>query len=662
MPAEIESQRKAKRRKLVDESSITEIKSIDDLRRLLKFQPDFQLESKAAIQRFKQFLAGITGLDDDAARVRSLEILRAYSEDEISLNQEAAPLSGLISLWSSAVDTNDESILSSVPSVLALFLKTISSYLEFRTLGLSLCNRLLLKDKLRLFDRGLTATKTKEHLISPCLRLLTEIVNFDGGEVASLVYSKRETTFRRLEVFLDQRNPSIRSEDVQLKPTLRRIAQRFLLANLKFQSVSAKGDIIAQGRTIRACLQNLKNDRPDIVTDILVSLEKDVVRASALAKGIKGRLFDNSNLSLLSSLYKFQEPASDPASGGSVRAQVDILLRLICTQPESGVLLPQNGWYPAGSNPEKSLKSSADSNTIESNADSSFNSGYRDKSVPKNGVLSTFIQALRPDMDTLQASLLLDTFRAAPELVADYFAKKSSFIAEPKDTPAWLGQSAFFFSVIQLPVPKYCGWRDGYAALPPPSSTVIESILPRPLDRANTTRSLNLNHEVITLFAVRAVTVAFQKLSKVLEVYGTPTSNLGSWKQASSDLISAFSQRCPSARDVLSTLQRTPKSDEKLRGSIIELLSKYYQVLPRLMLLEKFDASLALMDTISRVEKGEEEQSLKYVRFSELENLLKIAQISPDTKWWHKPGRSPRLESLAGTDVNQIHHTTLHSL
>ena len=644
MTSEFESQPKAKRRKVNGQGPIAEVDSVHDFRRLLIFQPSSQLEVKAAIEQLKGFLTTIAGSDNSAARDRTLKILRTYCEEQSSSEQEDVPFHSLIALWSSAVDTNNESLLSSVPSVLALYLKTISSHLEFRNIGLSLCKNLLLKDRLRLFDRGLTATKTKEHLISPCLRLLTEIVSFDGGQVACSVYSKRDTTFRRLEVFLEQRIPNVHASDgTQQKPTLRRIAQRYLLANLKFQSVSARGDIIAQGRAIRACLQNLKNDRPDIIIDILVSLEKDVVRVSSLTKTIKGLLFNSSNLSSLASLYIFREQGTGQSSGRSVRDQVDTLLRLICTQPESGILQPQNGWYPAGINPEKSLRRAADPNRIDLNAASLIISGYRDKFPPKNAVLSTFIQALRPETDTLQASLLLDVFRAAPELVADYFARKHNFITEPKDTPAWLGQSAFVFSAIQLPVPKYCGWRDGYAALPPPTSVVIENILPSPLSRANTTRSLNLNHEVITLFAVRALTVAFQKLSKVLDLYRGPTSNQDSWKQASSDLMSAFSQRCPLAKEVLTTLQRAPKSDEVLRGSIIELLSKYYKVLPHLMLLEKFDVSLALMDTIKRIEIVGEDQNRTSSTFLELENLLKIAQISPDTKWWHKPGKLPLL-------------------
>lgn len=644
MENHVEAHRKVKRRKVVHDAPEAAIRSAGDLHRLLTSQE----EIRTAIQLFKEFLLEIPQLVDNEGRAKRLQILKVYSEEQLSLNQQASTFPDLISAWTAAVESNNESILSSVPSVLALYLKTVSSLLDFRDIGLSLCRSLLFKDHLRLFDRGLTATKTKEHLISPCLRLLTEIVSFDGGEVAGLVYSKRDTTFRRLELFLDQRAPSATgSADVRQKPTLRRIAQRYLLANLKFQSASAKGDIIAQGKILKSCTQNLRSDGADIIRDVLTCLENDIIKADSLTKSIKNRLFDYSTLCSLSKLYTFHEEANEVSTSKSIRDHVDDVLRLICTVEETGILLPQNGWYPPGSKSEKTPGPIADSDTIETGVDSALSQQQKNRFGVKNVVLSTFIQGLRPDTDSLQASLLLDIFRAAPELVADYFAKKNNFIVEPKDTPAWLGQSAFLFSTIQLPVPDYCGWRGGYAELPPPSPAVLESILPRPLDRMVTTRCLNINHEVITLFAIRALTVAFQKLSRVLETYNAATHDSDSWRQAASDLLMSFSQRCPLAKDVLTTLQRTPQSDEQLRGAIFELIAKYHQVLPQLMLVEKFDISLSLVDAIKRVESDLTGASLKPLRFAELENLLAIAQMSLDTKWWQKPGKLRSLKMLA---------------
>ncbi len=631
---------KPKRRRLNEHNPAHPILSSSDLHHLLVTGQSSQSDVKIAVKEFKEFLNAIRTSEDNEDRSQKLQILKVYSEEQASSKQQLNVFPDLFSIWFSAMETNNESVLSALPSVLALYLNTISSDLQFRAIGLSLCKCLLLEAKFRrLLDRGLTATKTKEHLISPCLRLLTEIVSFNGGEVATLLYSKRDTTFRRLEVFLDQRSPHHdASEGAQQKPTLRHIAHSYLLANLKFQSASAKADIIAQGKILRSSLQNLRNDPADIICDTLISLENDIVRSSSLTKGIKSRLFNSSNLSSLANIYSVQDAVDEKSASRSVREHVDILLRLVCTQQEFGILLPQNGWYTLGSNSDRTLAITTDPNRIDVNVTTCPSSNRKERFAIKNGVLSNFILALKPERDRLQASLLLDIFRAAPELVADYFSKKSNFIVDPKDTPEWLGQSAFLFSLIQLPVPAYCGSQDIYSSYPPPSSVVLESILPRPLDRVNITRSLNLNHEVITLFAIRAVTVAFQKLRRVLEVYHAASFHTEAWKQAASDLLSAFSRRCPLAKDVLSAFQRTSKSDEQLRGSTIELLANYYQVLPHLVLLEKFDTSLILIDAIKRVADDVPDQSLRSSRFSELEYLISIAQMSPDTRWWQKPG------------------------
>ena len=210
----------------------------------------------------------------------------------------------LISIWALAVEVKNDSILSVVPAVLALFLKTISFQLQFRTFGLSLCRTLLLKDQLRLLDQGLTATKRKGYLISPCLRLLTEIVGFDGGALASSIYSRREFAFKRLETFLDHRtSDNEHEEDDPEKSTLRRIAQGYVLANLKFQNSSAKSDMIAQGKIFRALLKGMDTDRADILLEILQAIERHILTDAMLSRNTKTRFFNQGNLGSLSSIY-----------------------------------------------------------------------------------------------------------------------------------------------------------------------------------------------------------------------------------------------------------------------------------------------------------------------------------------------------------------------
>ena len=622
-----------KRRKIDDADIETNISSSVDLEQLLdRSQTSFH-DFKQALQQFKRFLTTIGEAPSDEIRTSKLDTLISYSQKHIPLLPDKAKFSQLIQPWFTALESNNESLLSLIPSVLALYLKVISYQLELREIGLSLGRSLLAKDQLRLFDRGLTATTTKQHLISPCLRLLTEIVNFDGGELAHVVHTERRTTFQRLEVFLERGTSSVGDEEaVDQRPTLRRIAQRYILSHLRFQRASVKAQILTDGRTLRACLQHLTTDKADIVCDILSSLDNDVARNASITRRVKSKAFVGPILSLLATLYTSHRPANEIAAEKNPRGSVDKLLRFVCTQHEAGVLLPETGWYPPDSHSDGDVLDLMRSESTATAQNIALLSDSKAKPQVNNLALSLFIQTLQPCDDQMQASLLLDIFRAAPELVADYFARKTNFIVEPKDTPSWLAQSAFLFSVVQLPVPKFCGWKEGIPNSPPPSRCVIESVLPRPLSRGHITRSLNLNHEVITLFAVRAITVAFEKLAEVLKTY------LDAWKQAGSELSLAFSQRIPLPKDVHLALHQTPKSDEQLRAAIIHLLTQYHRMLPHLMLTEKFDVSSALVEVLKRPEGA---NSSRLIETTELENLLQIAHHSPEMKWWSKPGKSP---------------------
>jgi nucleolar pre-ribosomal-associated protein 1 len=591
--------------------------------------------------------------------------LKELCDRQSSGDKPATCFPDLISTWSFAAQSNNDSILSAVPAVLVLFLKTVSTQIQFREFGLSLCRTLLEKDQLRLFDRGLSSPTTKDFLISPCLRLLTEIVSFDGGAIANSVYARRDITFKRLDILLDHRTAAkhdAKDDEPKRKPTVRRNAQHYVLANLKFQSSAVKGDLITEGKILRRTLQGINRDGLDIIADILLSVEKDILDDAALSRKVKTRFFNPANLGSMASLYSIEDwPDNSDGSGvpggdntldnrlavknsgagqkKTIRAMAHDLLLRICTQQENGVLLSDSGWYPTGNDPEEaSLGQDEDSVCLGLDSPLYFDH-YSHKIPVKNGTLSMFIQDLRPTTDTLQAALLLKVFQAAPELIADYFSKKSKFASEPKADPGWLGEAAFLFSVIELPIPAYCGWDAKLPAMPPPVSIVIESILPRPLDRATITRCLNLNDEVITLFAARVVTVALRKLRKILALFNTAPREPELWKQASEKLKKSFAQRSPPAKTIIQALQRTPKDDLQLRGAMIELLTTYFRTLPSVILRENFDVSTALTEVLNRLDTEAKDKSDENELLEQMSNLIFIAKTSLSTNWWNKSGK-----------------------
>ncbi|QVM07681.1 hypothetical protein D8B26_002373 [Coccidioides posadasii str. Silveira] len=657
---EIEPQ--AKRRKIFNESSsgITQpvaIASSHQLRSLLVFQQSVSQEVKQGIRTFKDFLTSIVSEEDEKAKAKKLQILKSYCDSQVVKDAEGKPTAcflDLLQTWAFAESNNEESLLSLIPSVLALFLKTVSGQLSFRDFGRALCKFLLQKDQLKLFNRGLTASKSKEHLISPCLRLLTEVVSFDGGAIARVVYASRYITFKRLDIFLSGRKSNIEEEpEDHRKPSLRRIAQRYLLANFKFQGASAKEELVSQGKLIKAFLEEIRKDARDIVIDIIKTIDKHIVSDAELPRNSKSRFLNRSNLERLVTLYGYEKDSTEPTiKNECVSDEIHKFMLSICTSQEKGVLLPETGWYPFGSTPN--VLPPEDTGCISLGLDSPVYFDKYKESVPvRNGNLSSLVQFLRPESDTLQMELLLKIFRAAPELVYEFFSKRTMFTSDPKPTPSWLGESAFLFSSVQLPVPAQCGWKGvSPPVIPPPISIVIESIIPRPLTQKILTRCINQNADVVTLFAIRITTLALRKLQAVLKLFEC-SRDVGQdlWSDAAAKLVAEFCRRCPAMKDAIAAFRQTPKDNIQQQDAVLELLSMFYQVIPAIALKEKFDVSLTLVDVLKQLDNSELSGCDKQLLFSQLQSLLIIAQESPTMRWWQKPGS---LEFSAFTSVLKV--------
>jgi nucleolar pre-ribosomal-associated protein 1 len=600
------------------------------------------LTSETGVRKFKEFLNLIGQAEDEGEKAKKLRTLKAYCDSQISHNnEEAICFPDLIKTWNFADSNNTESLLTIVPSVLALFIKIVSNHLEFREFGIALCKHLLAKDQLRLFNRGLTANKVKEHLISPCLRLLTEVVSFDGGALARQLYLVRHITFKRIDVFLTPNKAQLEeAAEVSGASTLRRNAQRYVLANLRFQNASNKTDIIEQQKVMKAFLEHLRKDPRDIVIDVVRAIERDVIQDSALPRTTKTKFFSRYNLERLVTLYGYdRESEQENTTDVSLAYEIHKILMTVCTKTEHGVLLSETGWYPNGSDPE-SLPAD-DEASIDLGLDSAvYVDKYRESVPIRNGILSYLIQVLRPDSDSLQIELLLAIFKAAPELVADYFTKKSMFMADPKPTPAWFAESTVLFSTVNLPVLRNCGWKDKLPAMPPPVSVVIESILPRPLTQKVLSRCLNMNAEIITLFAVRILSVSFTKLRAVLKIFHADHGVSQSlWTQAADKLVVEFCHRCPLVKDVLTLFRRTAKDDLQQQDAVTELLACFYEVIPDAALEESFDVSLVLVDVLKRLDEGNLDTDDTELLLSQLQNILKIAQQSASLRWWQQPGK-----------------------
>lgn len=179
-------------------AQIDEIHFARQLQQSLVFRQDGIQQLRNGIASFKAFLESILYHKEEDDRARQISILREYLETEKpgdSSDTERPFLGQLWQAWSFAVQNNNDYLTSSVSSVLTLLLRTLSGLIDLRDHGILLCRTVLHHQHLRLIKRGLDAPKHKEFVISPCLRLLTELVSFDGGLLAREVYKRREQTF-----------------------------------------------------------------------------------------------------------------------------------------------------------------------------------------------------------------------------------------------------------------------------------------------------------------------------------------------------------------------------------------------------------------------------------------------------------------------------------
>ncbi|KZF23290.1 hypothetical protein L228DRAFT_246044 [Xylona heveae TC161] len=627
-----------------------DITSALQLKHLLTFQQGADAQLRRSIQCFKTFLESIARGADDSSRRNRLFILKEYLDSQKGRDDgdsDSHFLTDLIQIWNYAGQVNADALLSAVPAVLALLLKTISSLLDFRDYGILLGKTILQQSQLKLVSRQLTAPKSKEFIISPCIRLLLEVVSFDGGSLAKQLYGRKDFTLENKALARNlglRRAASADASEERRKPSVRSNAIRYLLANLKYQQHAAKIDILGQVNLFKVLFDDIRGDPPEIIIDILNVFKAHVLTDKEIPKTSKGKVFTERTLGRIATLYGYEDDQKD----SEIKRQktIDVyaheFLLLVCSNSEHGVLHTPAGWYPPGA-----LRHSGQQE-VDSNAPKAVDLGieslewfskYRDKVPVRNSALAAFAQTLRPYASALQSDLLLTLFRAAPELVADYFYKKNGFSFDPKLTATWIGYSAFLFSTVQLPLSseKMLG-KDTRHTIPPPTPIVIENILPQPLDQKTLTRCLNQSSPLITFFAIRLLTIAFEKLESTLSLFKSQTeSGHNIWTEASRQLVTEFCRRCPKMKDVIRVFRSTSGEDMLQRESVSRLLAMYYRVIPQVALEEKFDISVALTDALSRLETSNDIGSEDGIGLLELEHLLQIAQRSLDIKWFHKP-------------------------
>jgi nucleolar pre-ribosomal-associated protein 1 len=621
-----------------------------ELRKGRRSSPFLHTESlyRTGIQAFKLFLESILYPQNDDVARHNLRILMEYLDSQrprSEADEETCHVQHIIQTWNYAAEKNDDTLFSFTTSVLALLVKTLSSKLELRDHGLGICGTVLQPNQARLLSRGLSAPKHKEHIISPTLRLLTEIVSFDGGVMGRQLYARKDMTF---EPRMMSRNLSLTKSVSEANPerakhpSVRSNAVKYLLTNIRLQNEGVQMDIIKQTIVTKALLEGLPNDSNAQIAEILKVLEMHIIHNQHIPWIEKGRMFGERNLSLLCSLYR--SGLSDQKDIDQEKSSLDIvhqfMLRL-CTSHDGGVMRHSAGWYA----PESKTGPGDTTEDIEVDFlpyhDPQHMNIYGEHHHPitvRNFLLADLTQHLRPYASEKEQELMLAIFTAAPELVADYWIKKVNFSFDPKLTMTWIAYSSLLCSTIRLDIPPFFGQSSGYSSHPPSLLVAMENLLPTPLNQKVLTKCINHSSRLINLFGVRILCLALQKLAKLLTLIDQAShqSTYQSWSRWRAMIISSFIRRCPKMKDIVTAFRKVPKTDLIHHEVTTRLVALYLELLPEAALEETVDISFSLIEALQQTKTVSQDPD-SAIRVLELSHLINIALRSSSVSWWKRP-------------------------
>ncbi|KAK4214828.1 nucleolar pre-ribosomal-associated protein 1 [Rhypophila decipiens] len=622
-----------KRQRIVHEAPTFEnITTARQLGQLLASRQDPKA-ARHGLQSLKLFLDELLGQrEDHSDRFR---ILKDYlqstapptSEDE----ENRVYLRDIMQTWDFASQTNNDNLLSAVVVVLALILKLLSQKLDMVPFGLGVCRTLLHKRQLELISRNLSADKGKAFIISPTLRLLKEAVSFDGGAVAKPIFRARAFTLKSLARNMGIVHIGEQDEEAAKRPSARTNAVLFFLSALKLLPPEAKKELLFQRDVVTALTRETKQDPQYLLVELLSTLRDHVILDDKLPREAKSALLGGGTLMRLSTLYYYRPKASAEGKLPSVPDMVHDFLLSACTIPSCGILRSDFGFYPRGIDPDVTLPTAEAELGIQA-----WMGQFRNDVPVRNYILSTFLPHLRPWSNVKQSELVIAIFKVAPELFADYFIKNKSFTFDPKLSTTWIGYGAFLFQAVMLPIPKFFGGKSGFPELPPPTSIVIDNVLPLPFNQKVLTRCLAHKSKLVSFFATRILVLAIQKLDSAVKMYRTASQvNRALWDEAARSLVDEFCQRSPGIKEMINAYRAIPEEDILHREAGSLLLRLFYEVLPQVAVIAKFDVSPFLETALGRLSQSRPDDARDLaLNLKELENLLAIAGYSPGMRWF----------------------------
>ncbi|KKA29937.1 hypothetical protein TD95_004803 [Thielaviopsis punctulata] len=643
-----------KKLKVVHETPTSEpITSSRQMRMLLSFDHDAR-KTRHGLQSFKLFLDALNSPDGEGNASDNREMLSLFLKSTAPRpeDDDGVYLDGVFQTWAYGVQTHNDGLLSSVAVVLGLLLQVISADLSMVRHGMGICEALLQDRHLKLMARNLSSDPSKGFVISPTLRLLREIISLDGGVFARRVFRARQYTLAEFVRNLEVKHGGEGVEDLA-KASVRTNSIRVFNTFLRYLPSDDRKELVLTRGLMSHLTFLFKDDAPSVLSELLESLTKYFLMDAKIPSYAKSTAFNAKMLSRMLNLYNYNHDANETVT---ISDKVHSFLLLACTSKDSGAMLKSTGMYPEGLD-SASVTSGRERSGLMGVESLSWMDRYKTNIPVYNTSLLEFILKLRPWANLKHSELLVGCFSACPELVAAYFQKQISFTFDPKLSMTWIGYAAFLFNTIQLPLPNNFGDAERLTAdIPPPTSVLLDNILPPALNQKVLTRCLDPKSALVSFFVTRLLVVSMQKLQKAVKMHGD-ASESAVWTHAQRKLLDGYCDRIPEMKEVIRAYKAIPVENVLHRATASHLLSLYYKNIPQIALAANFDASPLLISTLNRLETKFENPKDKAVVIIELENLLEIASYSPGMRWFNKAEGLPTspFTSLLQLACNKSH-------
>ena len=604
--------------------------SSDDLRKLSSFDQD---QSTVTIVRRLQALRSTlesARQDGDtfkkAARQNLLRRCFLFDRHPKFIKRTTVA-DDLLQYWRLSLHRDDLAYVVCADAIAEL-LRAISGDVKLSSSGNEICRSLLDDPNIICFEKGLN--QHGRNLASPisCLRLMVEVMTFDGGLCGQYIFKKRHILHANLARFLE---PSTSHSNDQA--SLRATTLAYLIQYIKFQGGRAKLDLLQQRHVVKAIFQHIEHDNVDKTVQFLTVLEDHFLSDTEIHISDKRRLLDTILLKGLTDIYT-RETTSDAEK--PLHSLSTVLHRffikyftLISTEARRNPTHPE-GLYSV--------------RLLGTQTSSIFSPGTSLHDLPaslsphKEASIVPLLQSLRPHTNQMHRTLLLHIYNLNPDLLTAYFKSNRSFNLEPDITATWVGKFCFLMALIRVPVRLYDlrPSTDMHMRV----TAVTNSIAPFPFNPQVLGHCFNNSSAVVRFLAVKLVTASLQKLGKLLDV-STFSAN-GGKREESIDKDSLLQikrrvfLRLPEVSTVIGAFHRCIAEHSMEKEGLSHLLALWCVLNPRKAYGGASDISSILSHVSSRPFSCS--QAAEFLRIEDISHhhLLSIAQTTPDIKWWSR--------------------------